>query len=60
MRGGRAANTSMRPVEVKAPPPRDVDLLAELGVADHVVESISGHLSRRMPDHCSQIEWRRR
>jgi len=29
--------------------------LAEMGVADHVLESISGHLSRRMPDHYSHI-----
>lgn len=29
--------------------------LAELGVADHVLESISGHLSRRMLEHCSHI-----
>src|SRR5437867_5557566 len=29
--------------------------LAEMGVADHVLESISGHLSRRMPEHYSHI-----
>jgi hypothetical protein len=29
--------------------------LAEMGVADHVLESISGHLSRRMLEHYSQI-----
>jgi integrase len=29
--------------------------LAELGVADHVLESISGHLSRRMLEHYSHI-----
>ena len=29
--------------------------LAEMGVADHVVESISGHLSRRMLEHYSHI-----
>jgi intergrase/recombinase len=29
--------------------------LAELGVADHVVESISGRLSRRMLEHYSHI-----
>jgi integrase len=27
--------------------------LAEMGVADHVLESISGHLSRRMLEHYS-------
>ena len=26
-----------------------------MGVADHVLESISGHLSRRMLEHCSHI-----
>ena len=29
--------------------------LAEIGVADHVLESISGHLSRRMLEHYSHI-----
>jgi sirohydrochlorin ferrochelatase len=29
--------------------------LAEMGVADHVVESICGHLSRRMLEHYSHI-----
>src|SRR5262245_42093112 len=29
--------------------------LAEMGVADHVLESISGHLSRRMLEHYSHI-----
>jgi integrase len=29
--------------------------LAEVGVADHVLESISGHLSRRMVEHYSHI-----
>ena len=29
--------------------------LAEMGVADHVLESITGHLSRRMPEHYSHI-----
>ena len=29
--------------------------LAEMGVADHVIESISGHLSRRMLEHYSHI-----
>jgi hypothetical protein len=29
--------------------------LAEMGVADHVLESISGHLSRRMREHYSHI-----
>jgi hypothetical protein len=29
--------------------------LAEMGVADHVLESISGHLSRRMLEHHSHI-----
>jgi len=29
--------------------------LVEMGVADHVLESISGHLSRRMLKHCSRI-----
>jgi integrase len=29
--------------------------LAELGVADHVLESITGHLSRRMLEHYSHI-----
>ncbi len=29
--------------------------LAELGIADHVLESISGHLSRRMLEHYSHI-----
>lgn len=29
--------------------------LAELGVADHVLESISGHVSRRMLEHYSHI-----
>src|SRR4029434_6482559 len=29
--------------------------LAEMGVADHVRESISGHLSRRMLEHYSHI-----
>ena len=29
--------------------------LAEMGVADHVLESISGHLSRRMLEHCSHV-----
>jgi integrase len=29
--------------------------LAELGVADHVLESISGHLSRKMLEHYSHI-----
>jgi hypothetical protein len=28
---------------------------AEMGVADHVLESISGHLSRRMLEHYSHI-----
>ena len=29
--------------------------LAEIGVADHVLESMSGHLSRRMLEHYSHI-----
>ncbi|MET0212811.1 MAG: hypothetical protein ABW292_07410, partial [Vicinamibacterales bacterium] len=29
--------------------------LAEMGVADHVLESVSGHLSRRMLEHYSHI-----
>src|SRR5437667_7770225 len=29
--------------------------LAEMGVADHVLESITGHLSRRMLEHYSHI-----
>jgi hypothetical protein len=29
--------------------------LAEMGVADHVLESISGHLSRRMLEHYAHI-----
>ena len=29
--------------------------LAEMGVADHVLESISGHLSRRRLEHSSHI-----
>ena len=29
--------------------------LAEIGVPDHVLESISGHLSRRMLEHYSHI-----
>lgn len=29
--------------------------LAEIGVADHMLESISGHLSRRMLEHYSHI-----
>jgi integrase len=29
--------------------------LAEMGVADHVLESISGHLSQRMLEHYSHI-----
>ena len=29
--------------------------LAEMGEADHVLESISGHLSRRMLEHYSHI-----
>ncbi len=29
--------------------------LAEMGVVDHVLESISGHLSRRMLEHYSHI-----
>jgi hypothetical protein len=29
--------------------------LAEMGVADHVLESISGHLTRRMLEHYSHI-----
>jgi hypothetical protein len=29
--------------------------LAEMGIADHVLESISGHLSRRMLEHDSHI-----
>jgi integrase-like protein len=29
--------------------------LAEMGIADHVLESISGHLSRRMLEHYSHI-----
>ncbi|HEX2461912.1 MAG TPA: tyrosine-type recombinase/integrase, partial [Vicinamibacterales bacterium] len=29
--------------------------LAEMGVADHLLESISGHLSRRMLEHYSHI-----
>ena len=29
--------------------------LAEMGVADHVLEFISGHLSRRMLEHYSHI-----
>jgi hypothetical protein len=29
--------------------------LAEMGVADHVLESISGHLSRRMLEHYSHV-----
>jgi integrase len=29
--------------------------LAEMGVADHVLESITGHLTRRMLEHCSHI-----
>jgi integrase len=33
--------------------------LAEMGVADHVLESISGHLSRRMLEHYSHIPHRR-
>src|SRR5918995_655147 len=31
--------------------------LAEMGVADHVLESISGHLSRRMLEHYSHIRF---
>ncbi len=31
--------------------------LAEMGVADHVLESISGHLSRRMREHYSHIRF---
>jgi hypothetical protein len=92
-----AANTSMRPVEVKHDRRCDVDLvkrlrdvrrskhetshrviplnasaieavarmlelrhtviteLAEMGVADHGLESIGGHLSRRMLEHYSHI-----
>jgi len=30
--------------------------LAEMGVADHVLGSISGHLSRRMLEHYSHIQ----
>jgi hypothetical protein len=30
-------------------------MLGELGVADHVIESISGHLPRRMLEHYSYI-----
>ena len=29
--------------------------LAEMGVLDHMIESISGHLSRRMLEHYSHI-----
>jgi hypothetical protein len=29
--------------------------LAEMGVPDHVMESISGHLSRRMLEHYSHV-----
>jgi integrase len=29
--------------------------LAEMGVADHELESISGHLSRRMLEHSSHL-----
>jgi len=29
--------------------------LAEMGVPDHVIESITGHLSRRMLEHYSQV-----
>lgn len=29
--------------------------LAEMGIPDHVLESISGHLSRRMLEHYSHI-----
>ena len=29
--------------------------LAEMGVADHVLESISGHLSRRMLEHYCDV-----
>ena len=29
--------------------------LAEMGVPDHVIESITGHLSRRMLEHYSRI-----
>ena len=32
-----------------------ITALAEMGVADHVLESISGHLSRRMLEHYSHI-----
>lgn len=32
--------------------------LAEMGVADHVLESISGHLSRRMLEHYCYIRIR--
>ena len=34
---------------------RSITELAEMGVADHVLESISGHLSRRMLEHYSHI-----
>jgi integrase len=33
--------------------------LAEMGMADHVLESITGHLSRRMLEHYSHIRDRR-
>ena len=29
--------------------------LAEMGVPDHVIESITGHLSRRMLEHYSHV-----
>jgi hypothetical protein len=34
---------------------RVITELAEMGVADHLLESISGHLSRRMLEHYSHI-----
>ncbi len=39
---------------IGASPPLITEL-AEMGVADHVLESISGHLSRRMLEHYSHI-----
>jgi integrase len=32
-----------------------INELAEMGVPDHVMESINGHLSRRMLEHHSRI-----
>ncbi|HUE88528.1 MAG TPA: hypothetical protein VMO26_20820 [Vicinamibacterales bacterium] len=45
----------IRPIRLRNRRHTGITELAEMGVADHVLESISGHLSRRMLEHYSHI-----